>query len=365
MKVKRNKKIINEASFKDTVDQELAKDVKQAEAQIKNDEVVSEEQPKGQIEVALDRALATAERQKRTHGKNYTNIILIGGAGTGKTSAVIDWANQNNINLVLQNTSTMDESDLTGVVARSVEGNSTVKLRSDVLRGLDKPRSVLFLDEYNRGRSSVRGTLLTLINDHLIDTGTDEESNVPGLTGKYELKNMLFTIACINPASGEYTTDELDPAEISRFRRVEVKVDKGHLLKVLTNKLTKQAMSEESTDEDREIIAKQINLLTKLLSDPKFQFDNEEEEREGYRRFGRDYTPLSPRSLTNLVTATDGTKEDFLDLYNDYCSPLKKTLMANILADYEDIDDKANSVFKKKSAPKDNATLIDDFLNSL
>lgn len=90
MKVKKNKKIINEASFKDTVDQEIAKDVKQAEAQIKNDQVVDGEQPKGQIEVALDRALATAERQKRTHGKNYTNIILIGGAGTGKTSAVID-----------------------------------------------------------------------------------------------------------------------------------------------------------------------------------------------------------------------------------------------------------------------------------
>ncbi|MBQ6627970.1 MAG: AAA family ATPase [Methanobrevibacter sp.] len=355
LKVKKSRQI---SEGKKLTEASLDDEVKKAENQIDNDKVVSGN--KGQIEMALDRALSTAERQKRTGGSNYTNIILIGGAGTGKTSAVRDWAAANGINLVLQNTSTMDETDLTGVVARSAEGNSTVKLRSDVLRGLNQPRSVLFLDEYNRGRSSVRGTLLTLINDHLIDTGTDEESNVPGLTGKYELKNMLFTVAAINPASGEYTTDELDPAEISRFRRVEVKTDKKHLLNILTKKFMKQAEQEGATDEDRDIIAGQIGLLKKLLSDKQFQFDNEEDERAGYQKFGRDYTPLSPRSLTNLIAATDGTKEDFLDLYNDYCNPMKKNTMDMILQDYEDVDDKANSVFKKRELS--NEEKLDNFL---
>jgi len=355
LKVKKPKKLvestINEATLEDTINA--------AEKQIENPEVASYNST-GQIEQALDRALNVAERMKRTGGNNYTNVLLIGGAGTGKTSAVRDWAAAHNINLVMQNTSTMDETDLTGVVARSAEGNSTVKLRSDVLRGLNEPRSVLFLDEYNRGRSSVRGTLLTLINDHLIDTGTDQESNIKGLSGKLELKNMLFTIAAINPASGEYTTDELDPAEISRFRRIEVKADKKHLLNnVLIPKLTKQA--ENGTEEDQEIIAGQINLATKLLSDKSFQFDNEEEERLGYQKFGRDYTPLSPRSFTNLLQATDGTKEDFLYLYNDYCNPMKKTTMETILSDYEDIDDKANSVFKKRK--KSDEEKLDDFLN--
>ena len=254
----------------------------------------------------------------------------------------------------------MDETDLTGVVARSAEGNSTVKLRSDVLKGLNEPRSVLFLDEYNRGRSSVRGTLLTLINDHLIDTGTDQESNVKGLSGKIELKNMLFTIAAINPASGEYTTDELDPAEISRFRRIEVKADKKNLLNnVLIPQLTRQA--EAGNDEDKEIIAGQIGLATKILSDKAFQFDNEEDERAGYQKFGRDYTPLSPRSFTNLLQASDGTKEDFLYLYNDYCNPMKRNTIENILSDYEDVDDKANSVFKKRE--KSDEEKLDDFLN--
>ena len=356
VKVDKSKTISNRIINEDSLDSEI----KKAEQQISNDTVVTDSNP-GQIEIALDRALAVAERQKRTGGKNYSNIILIGGAGTGKTSAVLDWAASNGVNVVLQNTSTMDETDLTGVVARSAEGNSTVKLRSDVLKGLNEPRSILFLDEYNRGRKSVRGTLLTLINDHLIDTGTDQESNVSGLSGKYELKNMLFTVAAINPASGEYTTDELDPAEISRFRRVEVKADKKHLLDIMTRKFTQQAESEGATDDDREIIAGQIGLLKKLLSDKQFQFDNEEDEREGYRRYGRDYTPLSPRSLINLIAATDGTKEDLLELYNDYCNPLKKNTIEMILQDYDDVDDKANSVFKKRT--KSDEEKLDDFLN--
>jgi flagellar biosynthesis GTPase FlhF len=86
MKIKVKKKIteskkLNEASLED--------EVKSAESQIDNDKVVNCKNS-CQIETALDRALRTAERQKRTGGKNYTNIILIGGAGTGKTSAVRD-----------------------------------------------------------------------------------------------------------------------------------------------------------------------------------------------------------------------------------------------------------------------------------
>lgn len=355
MKVRKltEEKILKEASLDDTI--------AAAENQLENPEVA--DGTPNQIEQALNKALRVALRNKKTGGNNYTNVLLIGGAGTGKTSIVRAWAQANNVNLVLQNTSTMDETDLTGVIARSKDGDSTVKLRSDVLKGLNEPRSVLFLDEYNRGRSSVRGTLLTLINDHLIDTGTDQESNVKGLTGKHELKNMLFTVAAINPASGEYTTDELDPAEMSRFRRVEVRADKGDLLKYLTKEISRQANALDPAEDGDSIeeLSGQLGIAKKLLSDPKFQFDNEEDERAGYQKYGRDYTVLSPRSFTNLLQATDGTKEDFLYLYNDYCNPMKKSTMEQILSDYDDIDDKANSVFKKRV--KSDEEKLDDFLN--
>lgn len=84
LKAKKQKQItesveLNEASLDDAISS--------AEKQLENPEV-AKGNDKGQIEQALDRALRVAERMKRTGGNNYTNVLLIGGAGTGKTSAV-------------------------------------------------------------------------------------------------------------------------------------------------------------------------------------------------------------------------------------------------------------------------------------
>lgn len=110
-----------------------------------------------EIDRALSRALKTAERMKRTGGDAYTNVLLVGGAGIGKTAITQQWADRHGVNLVYYSTSTADEADITGVLARSADGKSTVKLKTDVLRGLNQPRSVLFLDEYNRGSDRIRG----------------------------------------------------------------------------------------------------------------------------------------------------------------------------------------------------------------
>ena len=362
MKVKRaKKKVITEApdKFRDIVNNAIQN------AGINTEETVTTEDKPHQIELALDRALKVNRRNQKNNGKNFSNIALVGTAGVGKTAIVMDWADRHGLDLVVLNTSTMDETDLTGVIARSADGTSTVRLRSDVLKGLNNPDAVLFLDEYNRGRKSVRGTLLTLVNNHLVDAGTDQESNVKGLVGKIKLP-FLFTVAAFNPATGEYSTDELDPAEISRFRRIEVQADKAVTLNYLKKEISRQANALDPDDPDFERDVKelmgQIELAKVLLSDNRFQFDSEEDERAGYQKYGRDYTPLSPRSLTNLLQSCDGTKEDFLDLYNDFTSPLKKNLVANILANYKDVDDKANSVFKKRE--KSNEEILDDFLNS-
>lgn len=58
----------------------------------------------------------------------------------------------------------------------------------------------------------------------------------------------------------------------------------------------------------------------------------------------------------------DGTKDDFLDLWSSMVNPLKKSTVEGILANYVDVDDKANDalktetdsqVFKKKLNPLD------------
>lgn len=46
------------------------------------------------------------------------------------------------------------------------------------------------------------------------------------------------------------------------------------------------------------------------------------------------------------VDYSDGTKSDFLDVWNHYCNPKKKRVIEDILGDYVDIDDKANDALK-------------------
>ena len=55
---------------------------------------------------------------------------------------------------------------------------------------------------------------------------------------------------------------------------------------------------------------------------------------------------LTARTLTNLLQNCDGTKEDFLDNWNNFCNSTKKTMVEGILANYQDVDDKANDALK-------------------
>ena len=95
MKIKVKKQPLKESALKEaSFDDELDKAAAKAEAEIKNDETVEAsgngEIIENDITRALDRALKVAERMKRTGGKNYTNVLLVGGAGIGKTAITMD-----------------------------------------------------------------------------------------------------------------------------------------------------------------------------------------------------------------------------------------------------------------------------------
>lgn len=81
---------------------------------------------------------------------------------------------------------------------------------SSNLDSLDKPNSILFLDEYTRQKDDqIRGSVLTLINEHYI-AGKDH--------GKRYFPNFLFTIAVENPKSaGDSGVAHTNQAERTRF----------------------------------------------------------------------------------------------------------------------------------------------------
>lgn len=301
-----------------------------------------------QITKALDRALRSAktiqkeelETGEPTDGE-YPNILLVGQAGTAKTSVVKQWAKANGINLVYKDAKTMDPSALGGIVARDMgDTDYARRLGTKEFQTLDAPNSVLFLDEYNRAKSEIRGSLLTLVQDHVVwDPKSKGEMR--------HLPNFLFTVAAINPSGNIYKgAKEMDPAERSRFRRINIQMDPAEHLKFLEKHYTERLA--KATDEEEKLAIKgRLELARALLTSPKFAYDTIIDEDENFEDDA--YIPLNYRSLKKALDDCDGTKKDFIDIWSEYCNYKKKNVIVDILSNFIDVKDKANDALKNET----------------
>lgn len=309
------------------------------------------------LQIALD-ALDTGRETAGT----AANILLVGGAGTGKSSIVRQWAKHRKVNLIAKNASSFDKADMGGGVAAEVDEtgkrlNSMTRLTNKEFDSLMQPGSVLFLDELNRADPEVVGSLLTLILDHQVPDNYSEG-------GMKHLNGFLFTVAAINPADDDtYAgTTEFDNALLDRFRQIPVFADvpqyKRHLLDELNQNLElyKKKAEKNPSRYNKKVIETmgKIGLAEKILSSPHFDFDSitDEQEARATRRDGKESILqnkiLSPRGFSALIRACDGTKEDFLRLWNDYCNINKKDIIEQILTSYKDVADKANDALRYK-----------------
>lgn len=329
------------------------KTVGQMAAQLGAEKVVSSTDSVGQIEDALNKALKVAKRFAGVPGAGYPNVLFISEGGMGKTSVCRAWARENGVNLVEVRASTLDPTDIGGLFAPPEKDSRRArKVSTGEFDQLDNPNSVLFLDEFNRANKEVRGALLELVNSHLIpDSGE--------VGGQRFLPNFLFTIATINPPTPDYNVDDLDQAELSRFRNVNITADNDYILRYLEKTFDKD-IANSTNPEDKVEYEGRKALAHKLLKSKKFTFDDSGDIQKGKDKLGYNFHPLNYRSLTSLLEMSDGTKKDLLDLWSDFVNPLKKDMAELILADYVDVKDKANSVlenpsesevFKKKRDP--------------
>lgn len=385
MKIKINRSLMNE-DLGDVVDdfgKEVAKEVKDAAKKLPGDNLYIESSPElenvnGDVEKALDRALRRARQIQRQieakqrkgeevdvdHFGFAPNVLIVGPAGTGKTARIKAWCRNNNINLVAKDAKTMDPSDIGGVISRLIDDegqqtNKATKLTNSEFDILDTPDSVLFLDELNRATSDVAGSLLTLIQDHqVVDHSTESGFRI--------LKGFLFTVAAVNPSDpdgGQYDVQDLDMAMKTRFGTVSTEYDNLHQLKYLEKKAQEIVNDPDYDKQDRLEAYNRYQIAKKLLTDPRFHFDTKEEE-EALN--GTDSAALNYRSFTELLDATDGTKEEVLELWPQFCNPHKLGVVEEILDDYADfdwddlddsgyadIDDKANSVFDNPFAERE------------
>lgn len=286
--------------------------------------------------------------------KNFVNLLVVGIGGTGKTSIIEQWAHSRGLNLVTKAASIMDEAELNGIPVANNEDQSARMLRMNEFDALDEPDSVLFLDEFNRGRATVRGTLLKLIQGHTIPD--------PSIKGGIKfLPNLLFTIAAINPADANYNTDQLDDAELSRFIiYLQEGADKYEYLDWITKTLNKRTeiLSKMKTSDSRmksvqEAVAanqRRLNLITALVKDKRFSFDDSSDIAKAHSAARGDTLPptiLSFRTLTQALYSSDGTVDSFLYYYRQAANRDKFELVKLILKDYKEKEDKANAALDK------------------
>lgn len=228
------------------------------------------------------------------------------------------------------------------------EKNRITKGTSDGLADLEKPRSVLFLDELNRQtKRQIRASLLTLINEHSI---TGDRNNPEDVGGYHYFKNLLFTIACINPAlPTEKGVDDLDDAEISRFiykvdfdSNPETAYDffskvfddqvKGFKNRFKNGSMTKDALIKLATK-----YLQEKDLAITIVTHPSFAFDGREDldDVQNYGA-GDKYTLFNMRMLYDGVKSSGGDPREFLDWLEDYSNfrPDVKKMLQEILGNY-------------------------------
>lgn len=275
----------------------------------------------------LDDCLANAMAAKASGTHDGVDLLVTGLPGSGKTGITKQWASDRGVNLFYLNAKNDDlGAILNGFPVDTIEkdenGNDVHKVArsfSKALDRLDEPNSVLFLDEFNRAAPKLRASLLTLINEHTVEG--------PSKDGTREFKNLLFTVACINPS---VPTDpgamDLNDAEMSRFVDTldwDSKADDA--LRYINFHVRKQLDKLDTADENYEFFYvrynKILNLANALIGDASFKFDDRDDLLD---LFNDKAKMLNQRAITDALMAHGYDKNKFLNWVDKYSKFLDK-----------------------------------------
>lgn len=289
----------------------------------------------------LDDCLANAMAAHAAGTSDGVDLLITGLPGSGKTGITKQWAKDRGVNLFYLNAKNDDLGAILNgfpvdTIEQDADGNAVHRVTrsfSKSLDALDKEKSVLFLDEFNRAAPKLRAVLLSLINEHVVDGD--------GPDGFRHFDNLLFTVACINPPVQTDTgAGALNDAEMSRFVDTmdwdskvpdAIKYIRFHLKKLI------DALKPE--DENYKFFYirynKILNLAEALLGDPLFEFDTRDDLIDLSPIGGAEEQKkmLNQRAITDALMAHGYNKEKFLNWVDKYSKFLDKDkeMIHNIL----------------------------------
>lgn len=307
------------------------------------------------LQRALNNAMESIEDGTTEMGA-FPNVLIYGLAGFGKTAKVKAFCRDHNLNIFECDAKSLDIATVGGIPYPKTDPKTGEITQSPIgsryWDGLNKPNTVLYLDELNRTGPAVRGSLLTLINEHTLpmtieDPKTGEVKNVK------HYPNILFTVVSINPADDIFQDNEnLDPAMISRHVAViEQGPDIRDFLAHLTKTYTAIGNNPYLKPERKVKYMGQLELAKAILTDKGFSFDDAKDVRAIYYDDTRIGNYLNYRSFYSVLRNCDGTKKDYLEaLSYSGLSKAKVTMIKNILATYTDKVTVGNMLFNKNTS---------------
>lgn len=296
----------------------------------------------------LDDALAANELAEDNKDKGqYQSVIIEGSKGVGKTSIVRQFCEARGLEMVKIDLSLMNVETLGGVVFRSdKEGHSQFVERlmsEELFLLLGRKDCVLFLDEYNRAPRYARRPLMDLVEFHSLPIVAGNEELFSHYGEVTDINHLWFptlklVVGAQNPNTQRYGVDPLDDAEQNRFWVVTALAIPENVREHLVPKFNK--LADQASNPTKEVAYRGMaSLADKLLSDSGFRFEKDDADDDAY---GRARLYLTPRSLENALMGSLGKKDKFLKVYPKICGDRTLPMVETILADYEDIDDKAN-----------------------
>ena len=299
----------------------------------------------------LDDCLANAMAAQAAGTRDGVDLLITGLPGSGKTGITKQWAEDRGVKLFYLNAKNDDlGAILNGFPVDSAEtdadGNTThkvVRSYSTALDPLKRPRSVLFLDEFNRAAPKLRASLLTLINEHEVEG--------PGEKGVYRFENLLFTVACINPSvPSDPGAMDLNDAEMSRFvDSIDWDSKADDAIRYIVFHINKLLKALDPADENYAFFYRRyhkiLNLANALIGDYRFEFDSREDLQDLFNgnvvngQVER-AKMLNQRAITDALMAHGYSKEKFLNWVDKYSKFLDKdkTMIHDILDSYIEQD---------------------------
>lgn len=154
-------------------------------------------------------------RRARKNGDVF-NPMFVSAPGIGKSSIVQQWAKEHNLPLIDLRAAYLEAPDVIGYpIVNNVDGKQRMHHALPDFWP-ESGEGVLFLDEPNRGQTSVLNTFMQLLTDRKIH--------------KYTLPEGWLVVGAINPENEMNDVNTMDTALKDRFEIFDVTYDKRSFL---------------------------------------------------------------------------------------------------------------------------------------